>query len=290
MIRIKQDPDALDLTNRSPHLVSPTSEHEDDEEENFSAEDDTHECIPKKTTYDSGFVDTSDENNSSIMVKQEQNNHHNHHHYHSTPLRPQQIHSHIRHPSTSSSTCSSPTRQEQSNDKECRNTRFLGSRAVAVLNQWFQLNREYPYPDDDRTERLANEAGITQKQVKKWFANKRVRSQMCYKPLYRSRKPRNSAPIPERQTQTNYNYIINHNNIGTPAPSFPPANPMLFNPMATSMMMFMMQQHFLSTMMTAGHPQPQIAPPPTTNPTPATTTTTTTTQKTNPDRITRFWL
>ena len=30
--------------------------------------------------------------------------------------------------------------------------------------------------------------GITQKQVKKWFANKRVRSQMCYKPLYRSRK------------------------------------------------------------------------------------------------------
>jgi hypothetical protein len=79
----------------------------------------------------------------------------------------------------------------------------LGSRAVAVLNQWFQLNRNYPYPDDDRTDQLANEAGkiksysvatsylnlgITQKQVKKWFANKRVRSQMCYKPLYRSRK------------------------------------------------------------------------------------------------------
>jgi len=66
--------------------------------------------------------------------------------------------------------------------------RFLGSQAVSVLNHWFQLNREYPYPDDDRTEQLANEAGITQKQVKKWFANKRVRSQMCYKPLYRSRK------------------------------------------------------------------------------------------------------
>lgn len=66
--------------------------------------------------------------------------------------------------------------------------RFLGSRAVAVLNHWFQLNREYPYPDDERTDQLANEAGITQKQVKKWFANKRVRSQLCYKPLYRSRK------------------------------------------------------------------------------------------------------
>ncbi len=37
--------------------------------------------------------------------------------------------------------------------------RFLGSRAVAVLNHWFQLNRDYPYPDDERTEQLANEAG-----------------------------------------------------------------------------------------------------------------------------------
>ena len=38
-------------------------------------------------------------------------------------------------------------------------TRFLGSRAVAVLNNWFQTNRDYPYPDDERTERLAREAG-----------------------------------------------------------------------------------------------------------------------------------
>ncbi|CAF3253821.1 unnamed protein product [Rotaria sp. Silwood2] len=278
MIRIKQDPDALDLTNRpQQHLLSPTIDHEDDDDddENFSTEDDTHDCLPKKTTYDSGFVDTSDVNNSSIMVKQEQNHHH---HYHSTPLRPQQIHSHIRHPSTSSSTCSSPTRQEQSNDKECRNTRFLGSRAVAILNQWFQSNRDYPYPDDERTEQLANEAGITQKQVKKWFANKRVRSQMCYKPLYRSRKPRNStSTIPERQTQTNYNYIINHNNIATP-----PTNSMLFNPMATSMMMFMMQQHFLTSMMTGGFSQAPIAPPPQPS--------ITNTRKPNVDRITRFWL
>ena len=37
--------------------------------------------------------------------------------------------------------------------------RFLGSRAVTVLNQWFQSNRDYPYPDDERTDRLAREAG-----------------------------------------------------------------------------------------------------------------------------------
>ncbi|CAF0757337.1 unnamed protein product [Adineta ricciae] len=295
MIRIKQDPDALDLTNRPQHLLSPTIEHDDDEEDNFSGEDDLHDCIRKKTTYDSGFVDTSDENNNtSIMMKQEGN----HHHYHSTPLRPQQIHAHIRHPSTSSSACSSPTPQEQSNDKECRNTRFLGSRAVAVLNHWFQLNREYPYPDDERTDQLANEAGITQKQVKKWFANKRVRSQMCYKPLYRSRKVKNSAPstVPPPLPQTNFNYIINHNNIATPSPNFPslppppaPANPMLFNPMATSMMMFMMQQHFMSTMMASGLPHIPIP-----TPTPAaiipTPESSKTERKPNADRITRFWL
>lgn len=37
--------------------------------------------------------------------------------------------------------------------------RFLGSRAVSVLNHWFQSNRDYPYPDDECTDRLAREAG-----------------------------------------------------------------------------------------------------------------------------------
>jgi len=61
---------------------------------------------------------------------------------------------------------------------------------------------------------------------------------------------------------------------------------MLFNPMATSMMMYMMQQHFMSTMMVAGLPQIPIPPLPTTNPVPPSTTP----RKANVDRITRFWL
>ncbi|CAF1044865.1 unnamed protein product [Rotaria sp. Silwood1] len=330
---IKQEPDALDLTNRPQHLLSPSIENEDDDDEYLPSEDEQHTNNKnnnnnsqqknnfhiKKTTYDSGFIDTSDENNDLTMVKQERNRHH----YHSTPLRSQQIHSHIRHPSTSSSTCSSPTNQERSHspidDKECRNTRFLGSRAVAVLNHWFQSNRDYPYPDDERTDRLAREAGITQKQVKKWFANKRVRSQMCYKPLYRSRKSRNSSAIRQNQNQvpsvvstpssaattttqtrgpqTNYNYIINHNNIATPTSIsdfsnvFPGPNPSpLFNPMAASMMMFMMQQHLMTTMMAAaGLPQLSSTPIAPTTPT-SPTNSSTTPKKTNVDRITRFWL
>jgi len=58
MIRVKQDPDALDLTNRPQHLLSPTIE--DDEEENYSGEDDTHDCIPKVCTHSIAEYHTHD--------------------------------------------------------------------------------------------------------------------------------------------------------------------------------------------------------------------------------------
>lgn len=44
MFRIKQEPDAMDLTNRPEHLLSPTME---DDDEHYSHEEDTHECIRK---------------------------------------------------------------------------------------------------------------------------------------------------------------------------------------------------------------------------------------------------
>lgn len=36
--------------------------------------------------------------------------------------------------------------------------KFLGNSAVAILLQWFHSNKDYPYPDEATTERLANEA------------------------------------------------------------------------------------------------------------------------------------
>ncbi len=60
MIRIKQDPDALDLTNRPQHLLS-------DEEENYSVEDDTHDCIPKVCTHS---IPSNHTHDSSIFRKQ----------------------------------------------------------------------------------------------------------------------------------------------------------------------------------------------------------------------------
>ena len=76
-----------------------------------------------------------------------------------------------------------------------KGTRFLGSKAVSVLNKWFIENRDYPYPDEQTTDYLAREAEISVKQVKKWFANKRVRSQLCCKSVHRSRKSKNYGQL-----------------------------------------------------------------------------------------------
>ncbi|RNA25746.1 Pre-B-cell leukemia transcription factor 4, partial [Brachionus plicatilis] len=83
---------------------------------------------------------------------------------------------------------------QESNSK---GTRFLGSKAVSILNKWFIENRDYPYPDEQTTDYLAREAEISVKQVKKWFANKRVRSQLCCKPIHRNRKSKNSSQLNE---------------------------------------------------------------------------------------------
>ncbi len=69
-----------------------------------------------------------------------------------------------------------------------KGTRFLSTKAVSILNHWFQENRDYPYPDEATTDFLAKQAEISAKQVKKWFANKRVRSQMCCKPMNRNKR------------------------------------------------------------------------------------------------------
>ena len=47
---------------------------------------------------------------------------------------------------------------------------------------------DYPYPDDTTCLILAKEANISTKQVRKWFANKRVRSNRCFKQIYRNKK------------------------------------------------------------------------------------------------------
>jgi hypothetical protein len=71
-----------------------------------------------------------------------------------------------------------------------RVNRFFPDKVVDVLNKWFFENQEYPYPDDNMTNVLARDANISAKQVRKWFANKRVRSNKCLKTTCRTKKDR----------------------------------------------------------------------------------------------------
>ncbi|XP_064599380.1 uncharacterized protein LOC135465928 [Liolophura sinensis] len=56
-------------------------------------------------------------------------------------------------------------------------TRSLLSKAsVRLLELWYEQHIDHPYPTPSETESLATACGLTQEQVKKWFANKRNRS------------------------------------------------------------------------------------------------------------------
>lgn len=83
---------------------------------------------------------------------------------------------------------STPEQKTSRDENLIKGTRFLSTKAVSMLNHWFQENRDYPYPDENTTDYLAKQADISAKQVKKWFANKRVRSQMCCKSMNRNKR------------------------------------------------------------------------------------------------------
>ena len=52
----------------------------------------------------------------------------------------------------------------------------LSKSVVEVLNKWFDIHSEHPYPDEETVEILSSICNITAAQVKKWFSNKRTRS------------------------------------------------------------------------------------------------------------------
>ncbi|KAL3848051.1 hypothetical protein ACJMK2_018934 [Sinanodonta woodiana] len=52
---------------------------------------------------------------------------------------------------------------------------MLSRRAVRMMEEWYATNYEHPYPNVFVVEDLAKTGGITNEQVKKWFANKRNR-------------------------------------------------------------------------------------------------------------------
>lgn len=44
-----------------------------------------------------------------------------------------------------------------------------------VLKRWFIRNAQYPYPNDEVTDRLSEFSGLSRKQLSQWFLNVRKR-------------------------------------------------------------------------------------------------------------------
>ncbi|XP_076105770.1 uncharacterized protein LOC143074104 [Mytilus galloprovincialis] len=53
----------------------------------------------------------------------------------------------------------------------------LSRRSVQLMEEWYLCNVDHPYPDSTTIQSFALQGNIREEQVKKWFANKRNRSQ-----------------------------------------------------------------------------------------------------------------
>ena len=51
----------------------------------------------------------------------------------------------------------------------------LSDVATKVLTDWYEHHKHHPYPSSDDTQELASQGGVTTGQVRKWFANRRLR-------------------------------------------------------------------------------------------------------------------
>ncbi|KAL3887855.1 hypothetical protein ACJMK2_000244 [Sinanodonta woodiana] len=63
----------------------------------------------------------------------------------------------------------------------CLNThKVLSNDATKILSMWYERHLQYPYPTDEEVKELSQVTGVTEKRVKKWMANKRIR---CFNTL-----------------------------------------------------------------------------------------------------------
>ena len=56
------------------------------------------------------------------------------------------------------------------------NRKYLNPQAIDLMELWYKDNQEHPYPSILDVDKLAQDGHITVAQVKKWMANKRMRS------------------------------------------------------------------------------------------------------------------
>ena len=69
-----------------------------------------------------------------------------------------------------------PVHQHRLYNSPGASRRTLSKATVNVLENWYFKNFNNPYPNDQQVQQLATDVGISSSQVKKWMANKRIRS------------------------------------------------------------------------------------------------------------------
>ena len=79
-------------------------------------------------------------------------------------------------PSTSSYDIKAPTSAAGPATPPARRFKKLSLTAVTLMEAWYRAHFDHPYPDSDVIETLVRAGDVTASQVKKWMANKRVRS------------------------------------------------------------------------------------------------------------------
>jgi hypothetical protein len=60
-------------------------------------------------------------------------------------------------------------------DKASTKAVFINNVAVRIMTNWYERNIEHPYPSYETAEVMANAGNVSVEQVKKWFANRRLR-------------------------------------------------------------------------------------------------------------------
>ena len=80
----------------------------------------------------------------------------------------------------------------------------LPEEAVDRLNDWFESHINHPYPTSEDKQRLAEDCGITSKQVNSWFCNRRNRSQ--------NTKPKRIKRQLEKEISNVFNELVQNPN------------------------------------------------------------------------------
>ncbi len=65
--------------------------------------------------------------------------------------------------------------------KRQANNHPLSTEAVQIMNNWYLANITRPYPDDNTIASLVEQTLLNPGQIRKWFANRRMRSRNTYK-------------------------------------------------------------------------------------------------------------